>query len=98
MSDEKKQFEALKRKHQLGDGPVVAEYHRKMLEICNHLDDVFNGPDRSKPKQTGFVLMVFPYGEQPTAGRCNYMSNGANRDDVVALMREMIRRFDEIKS
>ena len=36
--------------------------------------------------------MMFPYGD--TTGRCNYMSNGADRRDVVTLMKEMIARFE----
>lgn len=29
-----------------------------------------------------------------TDGRCNYISNGADRNDVVVLMKEMIARFE----
>jgi hypothetical protein len=36
--------------------------------------------------------MVFPYGDH--SGRCNYISNGADRKDVVTLMKEMIARFE----
>jgi hypothetical protein len=39
--------------------------------------------------------MVFPY--DSTDGRCNYMSNGANRKDIVKLMREQIARFESLK-
>jgi len=41
------------------------------------------------------LLMVFPY-EEFNAGdtRCNYISNGADRKDVVVLMKEMIARFE----
>lgn len=73
----------------LGDAPISAEYHSKMVAIAHAIDDFFNEGDDRK---TGFVLMVFPYGD--TSGRCNYMSNGADRKDVVALMREMIARFE----
>ena len=37
-------------------------------------------------------LLVFPFGDGP--GRCNYISNGVNRDDVVTLMKEQIKRFE----
>ena len=36
--------------------------------------------------------MVFPF--RSTEGRCNYISNGADRADIVTLMREMISRFE----
>jgi hypothetical protein len=39
------------------------------------------------------VLLVFPYG-QVSDGRVNYISNGANRRDIISLMKEMIARFE----
>ncbi len=54
---------------------------------------VFNGKIGGPDRQTGFVLLVFPYGDDGQ-GRCNFASNGADRRDVVTLMREMIMRFE----
>ena len=34
----------------------------------------------------------FPFGDH--SGRCNYISNGADRKDVVTLMKKMIARFE----
>jgi hypothetical protein len=78
--------------HQLGDAPIEPEYAQKMRDLAQHLDRFFNGPLRGKDRPTGFVLMVFPFGD--TTGRCNYISNGADRRDIVVLMREMIARFE----
>lgn len=75
----------------LGDAPIDLEYREMMNTIAGVLDETFNGTDRSKPRETGFVLLVFPFGEKE--GRCNYISNGADRRDVVTLMREQIARF-----
>lgn len=75
----------------LGDAPIDPEYHAMMNTIAGMLDEYFNGTDRGKARQTGFVLLVFPFGEKE--GRCNYISNGADRRDVVTLMREQIARF-----
>jgi hypothetical protein len=36
---------------------------------------------------------VFPFDETGGSGRCNYVSN-ANRDDVVMMLKEQIRRFE----
>jgi hypothetical protein len=36
--------------------------------------------------------MVFPFNDHE--GRCNYISNGADRRDVVTLMKEQIKRFE----
>lgn len=79
--------------HDLGDGPVEDQYRHKMIAITKTLDDFLNGHER--PRAIGFLLMVFPY--DSTDGRCNYMSNGANRKDIVKLMREQIARFESLK-
>jgi hypothetical protein len=39
------------------------------------------------------VLLVFNYGEKE--GRCNYISNGADRKDMVKLLREQAQRFED---
>ena len=76
----------------LGDAPVEAAYHSQMTGIVKALDEVFNGSKRGPDKTVGFVLMLFNIGDGP--GRCNYMSNGVNRQDIVTLMKEMIARFE----
>ena len=76
----------------LGDAPVEEQYHDKMTAIVKGLDEIFNGRAGGPGRETGFVLMVFPFGD--ASGRCNYMSNGANREDIIVLMKEMIARFE----
>src|SRR5215211_6374762 len=78
--------------HTLGDAPIEEQYIDKMRAVAEALDVMFNGKAGGPGRETGFVLMVFPYGDK--TGRCNYISNGANRDDVVTLMKEMIARFE----
>jgi hypothetical protein len=63
-----------------------------MNAIANALDDLFNGPVKGPARQTGFILLVFPFGEGE--GRCNYISNGASRKDVVTMLKEQIKRFE----
>jgi hypothetical protein len=77
---------------ELGDGPIEDAYVERMNAIAHVVDRVFNGDTQGVERSTGFVLMVFPYGSKD--GRCNYISNGADRGDVVKLMREMIERFE----
>lgn len=72
----------------LGDGPVQQEYQVLMKEVAKMVDEMFNGITR--PKRTGFILMVFPFDHD---GRCNYMSN-AERSDVVIMLKEQIARFE----
>lgn len=76
----------------LGDAPVQAEYHAKMEAVMHTIDEYMNGAARGPDRKVGIVVMMFPYGD--VSGRCNYMSNGANRSDIVTLMREMIARFE----
>lgn len=80
-------------KHHLGDGPISPEYHAIMNKLAGELDDLFN-PMRhmTGKRKTGFVLLTFEYGS--TDGRCNFISNGADRKDIVVLFKEMIARFE----
>jgi len=76
----------------IGDGPIEERYVQLMNGIAHVLDEMFNGEATGSDRQTGFVLLVFPYGEKE--GRCNYISNGADRHDIVTLLREQIGRFE----
>lgn len=79
-------------KHQLGDAPIEDEHREMMNTVARTLDELFNGELRGADRRTGFVLLVFPFGEQE--GRCNYISNGADRRDIVVMMKEQIKRFE----
>jgi hypothetical protein len=78
---------------QLGDGPIEPGYVHEMQAIAGALDNIFNGEDHGQDRKTGFVLLVFPFGNN--YGRCNYISNGADREDIVRLFREQIKRFEK---
>jgi hypothetical protein len=79
--------------HTLGDGPIQQQYQDQMRSIARGLDEVFNGNAKGADRETGFVLLVFPLGNAD-GSRCNFISNGADRRDIVSLMREMIARFE----
>jgi hypothetical protein len=80
---------------QLGDRPIQQEYYEKMNHVAAALDKVFNEGSKGNARKTGFVLMIYPFGNlEKGDARCNYISNGADRKDVVALMKEMIARFE----
>ena len=81
-----------KSKHTLGDAPIEDAYREMMVRVAGALDQTFNGNAKAPDKKVGFVLLVFEYGEQ--AGRCNYISNGADRRDVIALLKEQLARFE----
>lgn len=77
---------------QLGDAPIEQAYHDKMNALAGAIDELFNGDAKGDARETGFVLMVFPFGDR--SGRCNYISNGADRRDIVVLMKEMVQKFE----
>lgn len=81
-----------KRPHTLGDGPIEESLYELMIAVAAELDQVFNGEARGKDKKVGFVLLTFPYGSHD--GRCNYISNGAERKDIVVMLKEQIARFE----
>jgi hypothetical protein len=70
-----------------------------MNALAQAIDMFFNG-DTAAPRsrkvrddrKVGFVLLVFEYGEKE--GRCNFISNGADRGDIVTMFKEMIARFE----
>lgn len=79
--------------HQFGSGPIEEQYREQMAAIAKVLDEVLNGGAKGPSRKTGFVLLVFPFGETKN-GRCNYISNGADRADMIKLLREQANRFD----
>lgn len=76
----------------LGDAEIEERYQRQMDIIARTLDEWLNGKAEGGDRGTGFVLMVFPFGQND--GRCNFISNGADRKDLICLMKEMIARFE----
>ena len=82
MSDEKK----------LGDAPIEGTYRNKMEALARALDTAFNGEAKGADRKTGFVLLVFPFNDHD--GKCNYISNGADRRDIVVMFKEQIKRFE----
>lgn len=79
--------------NQLGDAPIESGYELMMNNVAHALDIAFNGNPQGGERKTGFVLLVFPFGESD--GRCNYISNGADRADVLKLLKEQAARFEE---
>ncbi len=79
-------------KQSLGSAPIEPEYAQMMNIVAAAIDAFFNGDAHGAARQIGFVLLVFPFGEKD--GRCNYISNGADRADMVKFLREQANRFD----
>lgn len=84
----------------LGYPPIEDKHRDQMNQIAAMLDRIFNGKDaepqalqREGKRKIGFVLLVFPFGKEQE-GRCNFISNGADRRDLIVLFREMIARLE----
>lgn len=90
--------ERRRKAERLGDAPIEESQREAMIVVARTLDDFFNKDDakgKIEERKVGFVLLVFPFGDgTPELNRCNFISNGADRQDVVTLMREMIARFE----
>lgn len=78
--------------HLLGDAPIQLRFREQMNKLARALDIMFNGRLLGPDRKTGFVLLVYPYNDH--SGRCNYISNGASREDIVVMMKEQIKRFE----
>jgi hypothetical protein len=72
-------------------GPIELKHRAKMQAIATALDQQFNPGLKGKDRKVGFVLLVFPYNEISTG--CNYISNGADRKDMVVLFKDLAARF-----
>jgi hypothetical protein len=76
----------------LGDQPIQDDLKQQMHDMAHEIDRILNGGATGPGRKWGYVVMTFPFGNHD--GRCNYISNGADRKDVVVLMKEMIARFE----
>lgn len=77
--------------HEYGDAPVERRYREQMVAIIKTLDEFVNGEAKGADRETGIVVLMFKFGDDP--GHCNFMSNGVGRGDIVTLFKEMIARF-----
>ena len=71
--------------------PIEDEYRVKMRALASAIDQIFN--EGKKPKELGFALLLFPFGEAPS-GRMNYISN-AQRSDMLVAVREWLEQAEE---
>lgn len=76
----------------LGDKPIEPQFIELMNGAMGALDGAFNPGLSGKDRTVGIVLLVFPFGAGD--GRCNYISNGADRKDIAVMFREQAARFE----
>lgn len=63
-----------------------------MQRLAKKADRALNGKTQGAPRRNGFVILAFPF-DGPEGQRVNYVSN-ANREDMIAAMKEIIARFE----
>lgn len=71
-------------------GAIQDEFLELMNVLGKTIDELLNG---DKPKEVGFVLLMFSLGEPTSKSRMNYISN-SNRKDVVVALKEFIANFE----
>jgi hypothetical protein len=76
----------------IGSLPIEDRFVERMKGSAKLLDQLFNPGKVREQRDIGFVLLVFPY--ESKSGRCNYISNGADRKDIINMLREQANRFD----
>jgi hypothetical protein len=81
-----------KRPHNLGDAPIEERFFIQMQAIAGVLDESFNPGAARGQRETGFILLVLPFGG-PKGQRCNYVSN-ADRRDVITMLKEQLAYFE----
>lgn len=58
-----------------------------------HANDLARMVEQNIPKEYGFCLLLFPFGEGDDY-RMQYISNG-NREDIVKAMKEWIKKTED---
>lgn len=79
-------------------GPVDPKFVEMMNAAMRVLDKSFNGKIGGPGRTVGLVLLVFPYGEADREGpehQCSYISNGADRREMIKLLREQAQHFED---
>lgn len=69
---------------------AMSDTEQLLQNIAQDLDKTLNGTRR--PKRAAFVVLVVPF-DGPEGARTNYVSN-ADRKDVVAMLKEVVARFE----
>jgi len=65
-----------------------------MQRLAFELDQLLNGVLIGQNRQIGFVALMFPFGQHSNGAQVNFVTNGANRDDVIALFKAMLARLE----
>ena len=77
----------------MNDQPEIKMSMKDAMDaLAMSLDHILNGQTKGEPRKSGFVLLLFPYDDK--SGMCNYVSNGADRHDIVRMFKKQIELFE----
>lgn len=78
--------------HPLSDAESDPGLRQEMTDLAASLDGFFNGNQPGQQRTTGFVLLVFPFNAE---GRCDYISNTSDHENLALLFKGLSARFEE---
>jgi hypothetical protein len=64
-----------------------------MNKVTDELDGFFNPGVAREDRQTGLVLIVYPF--SAGQGQVHIGTNGADEEEVVMIMRKMVEHYDQ---
>lgn len=76
-----------------GTDPLEVEFEEIMIGMASHCDAALNPGQEGSDRKLGFVLLVFPF--DAAGGRVNYLTNGADRAEIIRLMQGQIDGFEK---
>ena len=71
-------------------GAIQDEFLELMNALGKTIDELLNG---DKPKEVGFVLLMFSLGKPNENSRMNYISN-SERAGVISSLKELLANFE----
>lgn len=79
------------------DSAIEPDHRTLMNRMMEAADKIWN--NGTSPRKIGIVFLLFPYDAPPDPlpdgkPRCNYISNGADRQMMASLFREMAARLE----
>lgn len=76
---------------------IAAAQAQALQSIARGLDESLNGELRGNDREVGFMLMIFPFGDYHPANRASYVTNGAQRLDLINLLERQVEHLKSLE-
>jgi hypothetical protein len=84
-----------KPKRPAADNKPMSATRAFLNSLATDIDTMLNGEPLKPDRKIAFVLLTFPFRSiEDAAPRCNYVSNGVDRREMIVLFKELIARFE----